>query len=51
MNEWFKKTFGTIKEKWGKWSLVQKIILIGVIVVVIAAIIIFLSFSSNRGLL
>ncbi|MBO4320217.1 MAG: flagellar M-ring protein FliF [Treponema sp.] len=49
MNEWFKKTFGTIKEKWGKWSLVQKIILIGVIVVVIAAIIILLSVSSNKA--
>ena len=49
MNEWFKKTFGTIKEKWGKWSLVQKIILVGVIVVVIAAIIILLSVSSNKA--
>ncbi|MBP5753865.1 MAG: flagellar M-ring protein FliF [Treponema sp.] len=49
MNEWFKKTFGTIKEKWGKWSIVQKIILIGVIVVVIAAIIILLSVSSNKA--
>ena len=47
MNEWFKKTFGTIKEKWAKWSLVQKGILIGIVVVVIAAIIALISFSSK----
>lgn len=47
MNEWFKKTFGTIKEKWGKWSILQKGILVGIIVVVVAALVIFLSLSAR----
>ncbi len=48
MNEWFKKTFGTIKEKWSKWRPIQKGILIGIILLVIAAIVILISVSSRN---
>ena len=47
MNEWFKKTFGTIKEKWAKGSVLQKGILIGIGVVVIVAVVMLASFSSR----
>ena len=49
MNEWFKKTFGTIKEKWGKWTLVQKGIAAGILVVVIAAIVMMFAVSSRKS--
>ncbi len=49
MNEWFEKTFGTIKEKWGKWTIVQKGILIGIVVLIIAAIVVLLTVSSNKA--
>ena len=42
MNEWFKKLLASFKEKWAKWTAVQKGILIGIIVVVIVAIILML---------
>lgn len=47
MNEWFKKLISTVKEKWAKWSKLQKGILIGVIVVVIVAIILGFRFSAK----
>ncbi len=47
MNEWFKNSFGTIKEKWGKWTLVQKIVLVALIAAVVLAIIMLLTFSSK----
>ncbi|NLM01331.1 MAG: flagellar M-ring protein FliF [Treponema sp.] len=47
MNEWFKKIFAKIKELWAKWSIVQKIILIGIVVAVVGLIIIAFSFSSS----
>ncbi len=31
MNEWFKKVFGQIKALWSKWTLVQKLILAGIV--------------------
>jgi flagellar M-ring protein FliF len=46
MNEWFKKFFGQIAGLWGKWTLVQKIILLGICVVVIAGLIALFSISS-----
>lgn len=48
MNEWFKKFFSTIKEKWAKWSKIQKGIIIGIVVVVIVAIILLVSLSSRQ---
>ena len=47
MNEWFKKLFANIKEKWTKWSALQKGIAIGVVVVVVIAIIVLASVSSK----
>ena len=48
MNEWFKKTFGTIKDKWSKWKPVQKLILIGIIVLIIVGIVLLVSVSSKK---
>lgn len=48
MNEWFKKFFKTIKEKWAKWTKVQKGILIGIFVVVIVAIVLLITLSSRQ---
>ncbi|MCR5764192.1 MAG: flagellar M-ring protein FliF [Treponema sp.] len=47
MNEWFKNFSQTIKEKWGKWTIVQKGILIGIFAVIIAAVVILATFSSR----
>lgn len=47
MNEWFKNFSKTIKEKWGKWTIVQKGILIGIFVVIIAGIVMLAAFSSK----
>ena len=46
MNEWFKKTLQKIKELWGKWTLVQKIILFAIIAVFIGSIILLFVVSS-----
>ena len=47
MNEWFKKNVGTIKEKWGKWSLVQKIICAAILLAVVAAVVLLAKVSST----
>lgn len=47
MNEWFKKLLDQIKTLWSKWTLVQKIILIGIVVVVIGVIIAVSKISST----
>ena len=47
MNEWFKKLFSQIKTLWSKWSLIQKIILIGIVVVVIGVLIFVSRFSAT----
>jgi len=31
MNEWLKKLFLQVKELWSKWTVIQKVILIGII--------------------
>ncbi len=49
MNEWLKKFTDRIKGLWGKWTLVQKLILIAVPVVAIGGIIALLSVSSSPG--
>jgi len=45
--DWFKKLMDAIKENWEKWSLVQKIILIGVVVAVIGAVVLTFALSST----
>ena len=47
MNEWLKKNSQSIKEKWGKWSPIQKGIGATVVVVVIAAVILMARMSSS----
>ncbi|MBR4463926.1 MAG: flagellar M-ring protein FliF [Treponema sp.] len=46
MNEWLKKFLANLKERWSKWSIVQKVILIGIVVAVIAAIVLTSRVSS-----
>ncbi|GHU21401.1 flagellar M-ring protein FliF [Spirochaetia bacterium] len=50
MIEFFKKLGNQIKTLWGKWSLVQKLILIGIIVVAVAGIIVLFSVSASPTL-
>lgn len=47
MNEWFRNPFGTIKEKWGRWTIVQKVVLVALIAAVVLAVIMLLTFSSK----
>lgn len=47
MNEWFKKLIASIKEKWAKWSKVQKGIAIGVLAAVVAVIIFSIYWASR----
>ncbi len=47
MNEWFKKLVSNIKEKWAKWSILQKSIGIAVAVAVVVAIILGFRFSAR----
>jgi flagellar M-ring protein FliF len=46
MNEWLKKTFERLKALWGSWSLVQKLILAGVVVAAIVGVIVLVSVSG-----
>lgn len=47
MNEWLKKLVSQIKELWSKWTIIQKVILIGVIVAVIVALVLVVTLSSK----
>ena len=47
MNEWFKKIIGQIRSAWGKISVLQKILFIGIIVAVVAAIVFVSLFSAT----
>lgn len=47
MNEWLKKLLGQIKDLWARGSLIQKVIFIGIILLVIGAIILILSISTS----
>ena len=47
MNEWLKKVFGKLKDLWSKWKPIQKVILIGIVVIVIVAIILAARVSSK----
>lgn len=48
MNEWFKKLISNLKEKWAKWSIVQKVILIGIVLLVVIAIVLGFRFSGRE---
>ncbi len=47
MNEWLKKVGAKIKELWSKWKPIQKVIIIGIILIVIVAIIMTARLSSK----
>ena len=47
MNEWLKKLVSQIKELWSKWTIIQKVILIGVIAAVIVALVLVVTLSSK----
>ena len=49
MNERVKKIIDKIKALWGKWTLVQKLIIGGVLVAVIAAVAVLIGVSSSSG--
>ncbi|RKX78426.1 MAG: flagellar M-ring protein FliF [Spirochaetes bacterium] len=46
MNEWFKKVIEQVKNLWGKWSVVQKVIFFSVIGAALAGLIMLMVFSS-----
>jgi flagellar M-ring protein FliF len=46
MNEWIKKIIAQIKNLWGKWSLVQRIVLIGIAAAVVGGFIALFSVSA-----
>ena len=47
MNEWFKKIIQRIKELWGKWTLVQKLIGFAIIAVLIGSVILLSVISAS----
>lgn len=47
MNEWFKKLVDRIKQQWGKWSLLQKGILLGVVILSITGLILLVTFNAS----
>ena len=47
MNEWLKNNSAKMRERWGKWSLVQKIILAGIVVAIVVAIILTVRINSS----
>jgi flagellar M-ring protein FliF len=50
MNDFFKKLFGQIAGLWGKWSIVQKIVLIAVVVIAAGGIAVLVGVSSSPGM-
>ncbi|MDR2537732.1 MAG: flagellar M-ring protein FliF [Treponema sp.] len=47
MGEWFRKVLEQIKNLWGKWSLLQKLILLGICVAAIAGVVVLFSVSAS----
>ncbi|MDR0376455.1 MAG: flagellar M-ring protein FliF [Spirochaetaceae bacterium] len=50
MNEFLKRLFGQIAGLWGKWSLIQKIILLAVVVIAIGGIAVLVAVSSSPSM-
>ncbi len=50
MNEWLKKFREQVKVLWGKWSLVQKIILFAIMGVTLTGLVLLASFSSEPNM-
>jgi flagellar M-ring protein FliF len=47
MNEWFKKVFGQLKALWGKWTVVQKLIVVGIALGAVVLIVVGLAVSGS----
>jgi flagellar M-ring protein FliF len=47
MGEWFRKVLEQIKNLWGKWSLLQKLLLLGICVAAIAGVVVLFSVSAS----
>ncbi|MDR2363140.1 MAG: flagellar M-ring protein FliF [Spirochaetaceae bacterium] len=50
MKEWIKKFIAQIKTLWGKWSLVQRIILIGIVLAAIVGVGVLVGISSSPAM-
>ncbi len=50
MNEWFKKFRDQIKILWGKWSLIQKIILFTIVGVTLTGLVLLANFSASPNM-
>jgi flagellar M-ring protein FliF len=50
MNEWFRKLVDQLKTLWGKWSTVQKIVLLAIVAVSVVAIVLLVSLSSRPSM-
>ncbi|MDR2718469.1 MAG: flagellar M-ring protein FliF [Treponema sp.] len=50
MNDFIKKMMGQINKLWGQWSMIQRAILVGIVVIVIGGIAALLSVSSTPSL-
>ena len=50
MKDFFKKIISHIKQLWGKWTFIQRIILIGIVAIVLIGLITLLSVSSSPTL-
>ncbi|MDR1419350.1 MAG: flagellar M-ring protein FliF [Treponema sp.] len=46
MNEWFKKLIGKIADLWGRWSMVQRAILVGIVVAAAGGVVALFSVSG-----
>jgi len=50
MNEWFKRTFDKIKALWSKWTRVQRVVFITILVVSVVALGFLLTFNVTPTL-
>ena len=50
MNDWLKKFLEQVKGGWGKWSLIQRVIFIAIIVVVVGAVVSVIALSSRPSM-
>ena len=50
MNEFLRKLIGRVKELWGRWSMLQRLILIGIVVAVLIGIIALFGVSSSPSM-
>ncbi|MDD7013852.1 MAG: flagellar basal-body MS-ring/collar protein FliF [Spirochaetales bacterium] len=49
MNEWFKKIVSSLKEKWSKWTVLKKLLAVGIAVAAVGAVIWLVAGSSKES--